>query len=148
MQVVPMETSMEPPKLKGINPGYCGYGQLLCPHGKPGNGWHCREPGCSGEGLCEHKKQKPACKECTPTLCPLCNKVYSQNSIEIHLLRAKVHADVPMDERHMIYSAAWEAHRPRYSKMTAHPYRKGGMETPTRSLPLCVDFGVDGKTEG
>ena len=62
--VVPLEGAMEvemepqaPPKLRGLNPNEPAYKLLLCPHGKPGNGWFCGEAGCSGRGLCEHKNR-------------------------------------------------------------------------------------------
>ena len=117
-----MEATMEAaPKLEGLAPNDPVYKQHLCPHGRPGNGYYCPDPGCSGQGLCEHKKQKPTCKECMPAQCPLCNngRIYSESNIMTHLFKTKVHDDVPWDKRHALYWDAWEARRPRYNKWRA-----------------------------
>ena len=105
MDAAPMEAA---PKLKGINPAYCGYREHLCPHGKPGNGWHCREPGCSGEGFCEHKKQKQMCKECKPARCILCDngRIYSWGNMMQHIYNTKKHADVSQADKAAAYTVA------------------------------------------
>ena len=97
-----------PPKLNGLNPKDPDYKLLLCPHGKPGNGYYCPDPGCSGQGLCEHKKQKPACKECMPAQCPLCNngKIYAWGKMMPHIYNTKKHADVSQADRAAAYTEA------------------------------------------
>ena len=113
MQVVPMEATMEgameaAPKLEGVFPCNPAYKQHLCPHGKPGNGYYCPDPGCSGQGLCEHKKQKPSCKECMPAQCPLCNngKIYTWASLRYHIYNSNMHANVPGLDKQAAY---WNA---------------------------------------
>ena len=106
MDRAPMEAA---PKLKGISPVFREYSNSLCPHGKPGNGWLCPEPGCSGQGLCEHGKQrKQTCKECMPAQCPLCNngRIYAWHSLLSHIYNTKVHEDVPEDEKTTAYVTA------------------------------------------
>ena len=97
-----------PPKLHGLNPKDPDYKLLLCPHGKPGNGWFCGEAGCSGRGLCEHKKQKQMCKQCKPAQCPLCNngRNYAYGNLPQHIFTTKIHAWVSEDDKR---AALWQA---------------------------------------
>ena len=105
MDTAPTEVA---PKLKGLNPNEPAYKQHLCPHGKPGNGWFCGDPGCSGQGLCDHKKQKQACKECKPAKCPLCNngRIYAWGSMMAHIYNTKLHSGVPEADKQAAY---WDA---------------------------------------
>ena len=106
MDTSPMEAA---PKLKGISPVFREYSNLLCPHGKPGNGWLCPEPGCSGQGLCEHGKQrKTFCKECSPARCPLCNngRIYAWGNLESHIYGTKLHSGLSEGEKQDAY---WDA---------------------------------------
>ena len=97
-----------PPKLHGLNPKDPDYKLLLCTHGKPGNGWFCGEAGCSGRGLCEHKKQKQMCKQCKPAQCPLCNngRNYAYGNLPQHIFTTKMHAAVSEDDKR---AALWQA---------------------------------------
>ena len=78
-----------PLQLKGVSRNRPCYKELLCPHGKPGNGWFCPDPGCSGEGLCKHKKHKQSCKECEPAQCRLCNngRIYAWGALSSHIYK-------------------------------------------------------------
>ena len=98
--VVPLEGAMEvemepqaPPKLRGLNPNEPAYKLLLCPHGKPGNGWFCGEAGRSGQGLCEHKK---------------CNngRIYAWGNMRAHIYNTKLHAYLSGNDK---FTAYWDA---------------------------------------
>jgi len=116
--VVPLEGALEvemdtnppqaPPKLRGLNPNEPAYKLLLCPHGKPGNGWFCGEAGCSGRGLCEHKKQKQMCRQCKPVQCHLCNngRIYAWGNMRAHIYNTMLHANVSGEDR---FTAYWDA---------------------------------------
>ena len=101
-----------PPQLKGVSRNWPCYKELLCPHGKPGNGWFCPDPGCSGEGLCKHKKHKQSCKECEPAQCHLCNngRIYAWGALSSHIYKTKMHADVPENEKAAAYDLAGTQH--------------------------------------
>ena len=94
-------------KLKGFAPYEAGFTQHSCPHGKFGNGWFCNKPGCSGAGLCKHKKHFRTCAECNPAQCPLCDngKTYACGNMWSHIYRTKLHAELPENEKRAAYDS-------------------------------------------
>lgn len=57
----------------------CG-GYAICIHNKRKS--KCKD--CGGSEICSHNKQRGQCKECFPVTCSICNKIYSNNTINRH----------------------------------------------------------------
>ena len=97
------------PKLTGISPGWPVHKTTLCYHGKPGNGWLCKESECSGAGLCacEMKKRKGHCISCNGTVCILCGKKYAGKlAMHAHIWDTKIHKRASAEDKDRALRAA------------------------------------------